>query len=141
MSNKPYAQIFSAIEPEYRLNERTHCLELTGLEINWDDRIQSAHVSTLDTIFDKYLNTNNVVEDKNVSEYRVNTNKLDIMTEAFVVADELRAKYRLPETLSAVEVFQKVQEINGSLKDKIAKIQNPMEESNKNEKKNIEKSE
>lgn len=111
-------QTFTNLKPVYRLNKSTGKLELTDEVIDIDEVVKSSLTTTLDYILDKFLPNSMGISDE-VYENEAMLDKLDVMQNAFSLAEELKTKYKLDSNLSITEVFDKVKELQVNIQKDI----------------------
>lgn len=113
--------------PDYRYNQKTKRIEQVGV-INIQSKIQSNADCDYRKIFDKFLETGNVMlPDSNlygesiisddVGENSLPTDKLDQAMHLYEVANKYKIKLNLDPNLSPSEVFEKVGNYAKTLKD------------------------
>lgn len=132
------AQSFTPYIDEYEFIADTNEIEKTGNKINVDEKIQSYLSSRLEDMLEKFLNP--VKPEKNgiVASADEMSGDLESMLNAYDsyvnTAEELRQKYKLPQSLATSDVYQAVEDLYQSQKqftEKLAALQEAAEKANK----------
>lgn len=125
-------QTFDKYYQKYRLNQATGMLEDAG-KVDIQELVNSNLDSCLSRVIERYLPGNDI--DDQVGEYDAMRDDLDYLFEAGNIAEDLKERYGLDDSLSISEVYDQVSvRANALKKDIDAKIQAHSGE-------NIEKSE
>lgn len=142
MSNRRFAQFFSRAEPEFRLDEHTNRLVLTGDIVDLQEKVNSSYSDTLFSHLERYFNDNPLDYDeliKSFSSYQPDLDdvpdfvldmqddgKLDSLLKCFNKVYQYREKYDIPDYLSDSDVL-------GYVRAQAEKVKTGREEDIKNE--------
>lgn len=110
-------QTFSPMKKAYMLNENTGELEELEFPVNVQEQINSHKVSDLNEILDKFLTGEELPTD--VSDYYSDMSELDVMTEAYEIAEDFRQRYGMSDDVSFDEIISEVEKRNADMREKI----------------------
>lgn len=113
-------QSFSSLVPVYRLNKATNELELTDEVVDIDEVANSCKDVALNAVLERFMPYQGV--DELVEERDLLCDKLDLLREASEMAEDLKHKYKLDDSLSYVEVFKALNEKRGIIDSRIKEL-------------------
>lgn len=120
------AQEFTPYIDEYEYIADTNEIEKTGNKINVDEKIQSYLTTRFEDMLEKFLNP--VKQERNdiVATPDEMSGDLESMLNAYDsyvnTAEELRQKYKLPQSLATADVYQAVEEMYHAQKSYTEKL-------------------
>lgn len=109
------AQQFSPLIDEYEYIADTNEIEKTGKKINVDEKIQSYLSTCFEQMLEKFLNPVRQEHNDIIASPDEMSGDLESMLNAYDGyvnrAEELREKYKLPQSLATADVYQAVQDL------------------------------
>lgn len=120
---KSRAQSFTPYEKDYILNPATNELEEKEVPKNVQEYIQSYVDTCLEKALEKFLPSDKVSEDNDhIVDYSETVQDLAVLGDAMELAEDYREKYGLPDTYSAKQIYDFVNQRAQSLKSSISKV-------------------
>lgn len=110
-NSPPKGETFSQYKPVYRLNTATNTLENTGEVIDIDEVVRSCVHTCLDQILERFIAPQAAI-DTQVQEREAMQADIDMLQEAFVTAEDYKARYDLPAEYSMHEVYAAIADMH-----------------------------